>query len=270
MLRLGWFSTGRGEGSRGLLSVVADAIQRGELEAEIAFAFCNREPGEHAGSDEFMALVRSYGVPLVTLSSQRFRREQGAPDFPTVREAYDRAVMALLAEHTSDINVLAGYGLIFGAKMARRYVSLNLHPAKPDGPIGTWQQVIWELIETGASESGTMIHLATEDLDRGPPASYVSFPVRGQGFDNLWAEVNGRQIEDLKERYGEKLPLLQRIRQEGLRRERPLLLETLKAFASGRLRVEGRQVVDSQGLLTAPICLNEEVEQALAKTGRSS
>lgn len=270
MLRLGWFSTGRGEGSRGLLSVAADAIQQGELDAEIAFVFCNREPGEHAGSDEFMALARTYSVPIVTLSSQRFRREQGASDFPSVREDYDRAVMTLLAEHDSDLNVLAGYGLIFGGEMARRYLSLNLHPATPNGPIGTWQQVIWELIEAGASESGTMIHLATEDLDRGPPATYVSFPVRGQGFNELWMEVSGQDIEGLKKQYGEELPLLQRIRQEGLRRERPLLLETLKIFATGSLRVEGSLVVDSHGTPTAPICLNEEVEQVLAKAGRSS
>jgi phosphoribosylglycinamide formyltransferase-1 len=270
MFRLGWFSTGRGGGSRGLLSVVADAIQRGELEAEIAFVFCNREPGEHSGSDEFMSLVNSYGVPLLTLSSQRFRKEQGAPNFSSVREAYDRKVMALLAEQTADLNVLAGYGLIFSAEMARQHVSLNLHPATPDGPIGTWQQVIWELIEKEASESGTMIHLATEDLDRGPPASYVSFPIHGQGFDDLWAEVAGQNIEALQKQFGEDLPLLQLIRQEGLRRERPLLLETLKAVASSRLQVEDRRVVDSRGVPTAPICLNVEVEQALAKAGESA
>ena len=270
MLRLGWFSTGRGEGSRGLLSVVADAIQRGELEAEIAFVFCNREPGEHPGSDEYMSLVSSYSIPLVTLSSQRFRKEQGASNFSTVREAYDREVMALLEEQATDLNVLAGYGLIFSPAMARQHVSLNLHPATPDGPIGTWQQVIWELIEKEESESGTMIHLVTEDLDRGPPASYVSFPIHGQGFDHLWAEVAGQEVTTLEKQYGEELPLLQHIRQEGLRRERPLLLETLKAFASGRLRVEDRRVVDSHGIPIAPICLNEEVEQALAKAGKSS
>jgi folate-dependent phosphoribosylglycinamide formyltransferase PurN len=267
MLRLGWFSTGRGGGSRGLLSVVADAIQRGELDAEIAFVFCNREPGEHAGSDEYMTLVQSYGISLITHSSQRFRKEQGAPNFASVREAYDREVMVLLAEQAADLNVLAGYGLIFSPEMSRQHVSLNLHPATPDGPIGTWQQVIWELIEKEASQSGTMIHIATEDLDRGPPASYVSFPIHGQGYDGLWTEVAGQDVNALKEQHGEELPLLQHIRAEGLRRERPLLLETLKAFASGKLRVADRKVVDSNGTPTSPICLNDEVERALALTG---
>lgn len=267
MLRLGWFSTGRGEGSRGLLSVVADAIQRGELEAEIAFVFCNREPGEHDGSDEYMALVQRYGIPLVTHSSQGFRKKQGAPNFSSVREAYDREVMALLADQSADLNVLAGYGLIFSPEMSRQHVSLNLHPATPDGPIGTWQQVIWELIEKRAAESGTMIHIATEDLDRGPPASYVSFSIHGPGYDELWPQVTGKDIAALKEQHGEELPLLQYIRAEGLRRERPLLLETLKVFASGRLRVVDRKVVDSSGTPTGAICLNDEVERALASSG---
>ena len=267
MLRLGWFSTGRGQGSRGLLSVVANAIQRGELNAEIALVFCNREPGEHAGSDEYMNLVQSYEIPLVTHSSQRFRKEQGAPNFASVREAYDHEVMGLLANQTIDLNVLAGYGLIFSPEMSRQHVALNLHPATPDGPIGTWQQVIWELIEKEATESGTMIHIATEDLDRGPPASYVSFPIHGQGYDELWAEVAGQDVDALKEHHGEELPLLQHIRTEGLRRERPLLLETLKVFASGRLRVANRTIVDNNGTPVSPICLNDQVERTLASPG---
>ena len=45
MLRIGWFATGRGEGSQGLLRFVADAIGAGRLDAKIEFVFSNREPG---------------------------------------------------------------------------------------------------------------------------------------------------------------------------------------------------------------------------------
>ena len=264
MLRLGWFSTGRGEGSRGLFTCVKDAIDRGELAAEIAFVFCNREPGEHEGSDSFMALARSHGIPVVALSSQRFRRERGAERFAEVREAYDDAVTALLNGHAADFNVTAGYGLIFGAAMARSRPALNLHPAAPDGPVGTWQQVIWQLIETRATESGAFVHLATEDLDRGPVVTYVTFPIRGAGFDDLWAEVDGVTVAELQARFGEDLPLLQAIRREGVIRERPLLLETLKALAEGRVRVVEGAVVDAGGRPVAPLCLNGEVERAIA------
>ena len=264
MLRLGWFSTGRGEGSRGLFTCVKDAIDRGDLGAEIAFVFCNREPGEHAGSDAFMGLVRSHGIPVVALSSQRFRRERGAASFGEVREAYDAETLALLEGFTADFNVTAGYGLIFGPEMVRSRPGLNLHPASPDGPVGTWQQVIWKLIESEAGESGAFVHLATDDLDRGPVVSYVTFPIRGKGLDELWAAVDGTPVEELQASHGEDLPLLQAIRRLGVVRERPLLLETLKALADGRLRIAGQQVVDGVGHPMAPLCLNGEVEAAIA------
>ncbi|TAK66241.1 MAG: phosphoglycerate transporter, partial [Dehalococcoidia bacterium] len=46
MLKVGWFSTGRGEGSQKLLRATVDAIHEGRLAAEIAFVFSNREPGQ--------------------------------------------------------------------------------------------------------------------------------------------------------------------------------------------------------------------------------
>ena len=56
MLELGWFSTGRGEGSRNLLRLVQEQIAGGSLPARIQFVFCNREQGEGEGSDGFMDL----------------------------------------------------------------------------------------------------------------------------------------------------------------------------------------------------------------------
>ena len=264
MLSLGWFSTGRGEGSRGLLQTAVDALHNGGLNARILFVFCNRDPGEHSGSDEFMALARSYGLPLITFSSQRFRRERGAPNIAAVRQEYHEEVMRRLEGYAPDLCVLAGYGLITSPEMCQRYTMLNLHPALPGGPIGTWQQVIWELIEARASRHGVLVHLATEELDMGPPVTYTSFPIRGEPFDVFWQQVGERSIESLRDQQGEELPLFQRIRQEGMRRERPLLMETLKAFAAGRLRVTGRQGLDAEGRVVTGLCLNDEVEKALA------
>jgi phosphoribosylglycinamide formyltransferase-1 len=144
---------------------------------------------------------------------------------------------------------------------------LNLHPALLGGPVGTWQYVIWKIIEEKAREAGAYIHLATEDLDRGPVLTYYSFPLRGNAFDPLWSEIEGRSVEDLKATEGEELPLFQLIRQEGIKRERTLLLETLKAFAKGDIRVEGRRPLDAQGNLTGGLCINEAIERALQESG---
>jgi phosphoribosylglycinamide formyltransferase-1 len=264
MLSLAWFSTGRGEGSVGLLRITQEAIDRGELQARISFVFSNREPGEAEGSDLFFQQVHSYGIPLVTCSSQRFRREHGGGPISRHRLEFDREVMRLLESFEADLCVLAGYGLITDVEMCRRYTMLNLHPALPQGPVGTWQQVIWKLIEARAEESGVFMHLATEELDRGPALTYCSFPMRGGAFDELWHQIDGRLLEDLKANEGESLPLFQLIREEGVRRERPLLLETLKAFAAGDILVEGRRALDRQGRgMTGALCLDEAIERAL-------
>ena len=263
MLKLGWFSTGRGEGSRGLLSLVQKRITTGDLPTAIEFVFQNREQGEAEGSDQFQDLVRSYGIPLVSLSSQRFRKERGARTFAEVRLEFDREVMDHLEDFHPDLCVLAGYMLILGPELDRRFNAINLHPALPEGPTGTWQQVIWRLIEQRATETGAMIHLCTDDLDRGPAITYYSFSLTGPLFDPLWEQVHGRTVDELKTSDGEELPLFQRIRAEGVRREPYLLLETIRAFAQGTIKVVDREVTDAAGKLMSGYRLNEKIEGAL-------
>ena len=260
MLKLGWFSTGHGEGSRGLLRLVHDQIASAELPASIEFVFCNREPGEAEGSDQFHDLVNSYGVRLVTLSSQRFRRERGARTFDEVRADYDTEVMKRLEGFQPDLVVLAGYMLFTAEELCNKFTMINLHPALPTGPVGTWQEVIWQLIQQRATETGAMIHLATEEWDRGPAITYFSFPIRGQAFDPLWEQAAGRTVDDLKATYGEELPLFQRIREEGVKREQPLLVETIRAFALAQVKVTGRRVTDAEGRPISGYCLNDEIE----------
>ncbi len=267
MIDIGWFSTGRGQGSLGLLQTAQEAILRGELDARIQFIFSNREPGEAEGSDRFFQQAHDYDIPLVTLSSQGFRRGRGGGPFSRHRLEFDREVMKRLEDYEPDICVLAGYMLITDTELCNRYTMLNFHPAPPNGPVGTWQDVIWQLIEEGAQEAGGYIHLATEDLDRGPVLTWYSFHIRGGAFDSLWQQVEGRTTEDLKTNEGESLPLFQLIREEGVRRERPHLLETLKAFARGDIRVEGRKVLDASGSPTDGLCLNEAVERAVQSGG---
>ena len=263
MLKLGWFSTGRGAGSRGLLELVLRQITSGDLPATIEFVFQNRECGEAEGSDQFQDMVRSYGIPLVTLSSQRFRRERKASSFSDVRLEFDREVIHLLEEYHPDLCALAGYMLILGPELDRKFTAINLHPALPRGPTGTWQQVIWKLIERRAPDTGAMIHLATDNLDRGPAITYYSFPLRSPLFDPLWEQIKGRTVEDLRATEGEQLPLFQRIRQEGVKREPYLLVETIRTFAEGTVRVVDGQVVDPAGNTIRCYHLNKEIEAAL-------
>ena len=257
-LRLGWFSTGRGEGSYGLLKAALDAIQSGELNARIEYVFCNRERGQAAGSDRFIAFAESNGIPVITLSSRAFRKENGNRPWSELREDFDRAAIELIKPFNVDLTVNAGYMLI-APLLCREHLMINLHPALPDGPAGMWQNVIWELIENRAPETGAMVHIVTEEVDGGPVLSYCRFSTHGPGLDPLWDNVSERTLAEIKEADGEDNALFLRLREMGLVRERPLVVETLKAVSDGRINLEE---VAAKG----PVDLTDAVESILSVT----
>ena len=261
-LELGWFSTARGAGSLGMFQRVLQCIDSGELDARIQFVFSNRERGEGEGSDHFFDLLAPRGIPLITHSSRRFRQAHG--DFTAHRHEYDAQVQELVGRYSPDLCMLAGYLLILGPELCGSSTFLNLHPALPSGPKGLWDEVIWELINQHPQETGAMVFLVTEEVDEGPPMTFTRFPLHGPRFDWLWSEVGNEEASVLRDRDGEENPLFQAIRQEGMRREPPLVVETLKAFANGELRLHEGHLLDAQGHRTEPHDLTDQVEAALA------
>ncbi len=265
-LRLAWFATGRGQMSGKLLAAAREAIDAGRLNAEIAVVFCNRAPGEDENTDAFLEQVRASGIPLVTLSSRDFRKRVGGEmarkgeALPAWRRDYDREVMHLLDPYAFDLGVLAGFMLIFGEEAATRWDLLNLHPAAPGGPAGMWQDVIWQLIEQNSDHAGVMVHLATPELDGGPVVTYCTYPIRGPEFGPLWHDVECRSLGEARADLGEELPLFKAIRRAGVAREVPLVVETLRAFADGRVRIEGKRVVDAGGQTIRGYDLTEQIE----------
>ncbi len=268
MYHLGWFSTGRGKGSRGLLKAVHDSIESGEIDAEIAFVFCSREYGETESTDIFLRMVEDYRIPLVTFSYQKYKAKVGGsggvPDeiWPSWRLDYDREVMARLQDYKPDLCVLAGYMLIVGPEMCQKYDMINLHPAAPGGPAGTWQEVIWKLIETGAESTGAMMHLVTPELDKGPVVAYCTFPIRGGPFDQHWTEIKGKSVAQVKQEQGEENTLFKLIRQHGVVRELSLVITTVQAFSQGRVQITpDKRVVDAGGGLIRGYDLTAEIDE---------
>lgn len=255
--KIGWFSTGRDKAASDLLQTVWQSIEQGEIQAEICFVFSNREQGEKKESDSFFELVQGYRIPLIALSSGKFKEKFGEG----WRVKFEKEVMKRLEGFSPDLCVLAGYMLIVGEEMCQHYPMINLHPAAPGGPKGTWQEVIWQLMGEGASETGVMMHLVTPELDEGPPVTYCTFSLRGQPFDRYWDAIRGRSIEDVKAEQGERNPLFREIREHGLAREFPLIVATLKAFSEGRVRIEDGRVVDSSGKAIEGYNLTEGIER---------
>lgn len=271
MLRIGWFSTGRGEGSQKLLRAAVDAIQSGAVNAEIAFVFSNRERGQFEATDLFFDQIAGYGIPLVTLADGRFRRENAGEvarkdqPLPAWRTAYDARVVELLQPYAYDLGVLAGYMLISTEPLLAWRPLLNLHPAAPHGPAGTWQDVAWHLIAKGAQQSGVRTHLSTPALDAGPIVTYCTYPIRGGSIDLLWRAVDGRDLDAIRQADGEALPLFHEIRRRGAAHEVPLLVETLRAFGDDRIRIEGDRVMTGDTKIVGGYDLTPEIESLLSR-----
>ena len=268
-MRIGWLSTGRDQAACNLLADVVARAQQDDVALDIAAVFCDREPGEAPESDRFIELVQRLGFPLVTLSSAASWKAAQAlgVDRTTWRDEYHRGVMDLLVPHRLGVLVMAGYMLIVTPAMCRRYALLNLHPALPDGPTGTWQEVIWQLLEAKATETGAMVHLATAQLDRGPVVSSFRFPITGGDWAPLWTQFREKRktmsVAEIAAAEGESEPLFAEIRRRGEIREIPLLYQTLCQFAQGKLNTAAGAVFAESTRL--PLDLTAPVEEEVAK-----
>ena len=261
---MGWFSTGRDEAARELLQRVYENISNGVIPGRIGYVFCNRRPGETLESDRFIELAKTLDIKVTFLSSSEFDPHLRLASSEIWRTKYHEEVMNRVQKYGAEVIILAGYMLIVSPEMCRRYTMINLHPAEPGGPKGTWQEVIWQLIKNRASETGAMMHLVTSELDAGPPITYCTFPIRGKGFDPLWDDLERRLMKksmaDVIGEQGEGNPLFMEIRRQGVRREIPLMVHTLKALAEGRVRISEGKVTNEKGEEAGPILLNDEIE----------
>ena len=252
MLNIGWFSTGRDEAARQLLQAVQDKSHSGDINGKISFVFSNREPGEAKESDLFFELVRSYNIPLVYLSHKKFKTGGEEKEW---RIKYDKEVNKKIEPFAPDLCVLAGYMLIVSEELCQKYDMINLHPAPPGGPTGSWQEVIWTLIQDKADTAGAMINLVTPELDRGPAVSYCLFSTKGEPFAEYWRKDN-------------KDMLFQLIRQHELAREFPLITLTLQSLSQGEVSIRDGKVIDGQGKLISGYNLSDKVDEQVQKSLR--
>ncbi len=229
-LRIAWFATARGTSSRLLLNAANDAIREGRLDAEIVCVVCNRVRGQSPNTDLFLDDVEQSGIPLIASSSLEWRRRVGGEisvpgqELADWRRDYDRHLHDQILEYQPDLGMLAGYMLVITDVICEQLPCLNLHPALPDGPIGTWQQVIHQLITEQAHRSGMVLQRVTTELDRGPTVTWSQYPIRGPMFDELWQQ-HGEDTES-------ETPLFQAIREAGASREPIFILQSLQAIAA--------------------------------------
>tara|TARA_B100001029_G_scaffold129017_1_gene108040 strand:- start:13711 stop:14376 length:666 start_codon:yes stop_codon:yes gene_type:complete len=180
ILKIGLMTSGRGEGSFNLIKSINEATSR--IPVKIEFIFCNREKGEHPGSDLLFEEITNYDAPIITISSRKYE------------ETYEDKVLNQLSKYNFDLLFLVGYMLITN-KIHKEHATYNLHPALPNGPKGKWDQVINELIDNKCNESGLMIHKVIDEVDSGECLSFCSFnidyssPNREKQFLNIRQQI---------------------------------------------------------------------------------
>jgi len=158
---------------------------------------------------------------------------------------------------------MAGYMLIIGDPELGGLDLVNIHPALPWGPKGTWQEVIHQLIAEDAAEQGIMVHLVTKELDRGPVVSYCRFPIREEAWNHLWQqwkqEINPESSLEVRERH----PLFRKIRLEGEIRELPLLRGAIRELAYGNIQIRKRQIWAGGSLQKEGVDLTSSIEKVV-------
>lgn len=258
-LRIGWFTTAKDEASLKLLQVVYNEVVKGNLNVTISYVFVSKEREETPMARLFIDTAeKEMGLRVITFSALKFRPELRKENIEFWRKLYHHEILQRIPEEV-DLGMLAGYMWIVSPEFCEKIPLLNLHPALPGGPKGTWQEVIWQLISARSAETGVMIHRVTTELDEGPPLTFVRFSLRTPEFEPLWIETEKillkYHLKGLREKEGESNALFRKIRSEGVKRELPLIVLTLKYFSEGKI------AWDCQDL---PVDLTREVENYMA------
>lgn len=230
MKRIGWFTTARGPGSFNLFNSMLERINSGEIKAEISFMFINRDVKGNRNRARMIEMAEDLDIPVVIFPSDKFRPELKENDVNAWRNAYGEALRQRISRYDFDFGVLAGYMLIFDPETCRKYVLINLHPALPDTYKGTWEEIIEQVVDHRDDSYGATVHLCTPELDRGASISFDSFP-----------------LDKFRSRNMSRDDLVKAIRAEEVRREAPLLMETVKMIVNGEVVLRDGKVLHRSG-----------------------
>jgi phosphoribosylglycinamide formyltransferase 1 len=205
-LRVAVLASGRGSN----LQAIIDSIEANLVQATIVAVISNKK--------DAVALerARKHGLKDLFVDPKPFA---GQPDS---REAYDRALLAILQQHDVELVLLAGYMKIVTAVLVNAYANrmMNIHPSLlPSFPGLDVQK---KAIEWGCKLAGCTVHFVTEGVDEGPIILQAAVPI----LDDDSPEALAARI---------------------LVQEHKLYPRAVQLFAEGRLRVEGRRVFIEQG-----------------------
>ena len=169
-MRLAVLLSGRGSN----FQAIHEAIQRGELNAEIVCVISNRP--DAAGIQR----AREWGYDAHVIDHKKF----------ATREEHEREVLGVLQNANPDYIALAGYMRLLSASFVDRYRNriLNIHPSLLPAFPGVNAQA--QAVAHGVKISGCTVHLVDEHLDGGPILVQRAVEVRdGDSEESLAARI---------------------------------------------------------------------------------
>ena len=150
MIKLGVLGSTKGTD----LQAILDAINNGQLDAEVSVVGSNRE------SAYILERAKNHGVPFFFISHKG-----------KAREAFDREMTTVMQNYGVELVLLIGFMRILSVEFCREWRDriLNVHPSLlPKYAGGMDTNVHAEVIKNGDAETGCTIHFVTEEVDAGP------------------------------------------------------------------------------------------------------
>lgn len=152
-----------GSGSGSNYQAIAEAIERGELDARIACVLADNE-------DAFiLERAERFGHPAIHIDCAPFRTKLDG-------EAEQRAIDTI-KEHGGDFVALAGFMRIVKPGLLRAFAGriVNIHPSLlPKFPgLHAGRQAL----EAGETETGCTVHFVDEGIDTGPIIIQKKVPI---------------------------------------------------------------------------------------------
>ncbi len=139
-------------GSGSNFQAIADAVQSGELKAEISVLVCDK-PGAYV-----LERAKAAGIPSFAFNAKDYR----------CKADFESEIVSLLKDRKVDFIVLAGYMRLIGSTLLKEFEGriVNIHPSLlPDFP---GKDAIGQALSAGVKWSGVTIHFVDEGMDTGP------------------------------------------------------------------------------------------------------
>ena len=190
-----------GRGSN--MMALAEAAASPDFPAEIALVLSNRP--DAAGLD----WASSRGIRVATVDHKLYGKD---------REAFERAMQAVLAENAIDIVCLAGFMRVLTPWFVGQWAGrmLNIHPALLPSYRGLHTHE--RALDDGVKVHGCTVHFVVPEMDAGPIILQAAVPV--EDADDA-ATLAARVLKEEHRIYPQALALL----------------------AAGRLRIAGNRVL---------------------------